>query len=362
MSAAHLFSGSYRPGEVAFLLAPTALPDTPVAAKEKLMQQGLHYGRLLSHETAPAADYVRLFHQGLADTRTRLAGDAKSLARRIADRKRHAVTLVSLARAGTPFGVLLKHLLAQYHGIEAAHYSISLLKGVGIDHHALRFITGRHPADSIVFVDGWTGKGGVARELYRSLRRFNANSAVPVPGDLYVIADLCGYAAFAATSDDYLIPSCILNATVSGLVSRSIFPDDTVSGRFHGCVYYSALEPHDLSRYFVDTLLAEADRLPQQPAAISARPDPRPLRATARRFLSRLRLRYRVADGDLVKPGIGEATRALLRRQARLLLLRNPEDDAVRHLRWLADAKAVAIEANPAMPYRAAALITEHQP
>ena len=56
----------------------------------------------------------------------------------------------------------------------------------------------------------------------------------------------------AATTDDYAMPSGILNATVSGLTSRSILnaaigPDD-----FHGCVFYAGFAPHDHSRWFLD--------------------------------------------------------------------------------------------------------------
>ncbi|MCX7101077.1 MAG: tellurite-like stress resistance cysteine protease StiP, partial [Methylobacter sp.] len=79
---------------------------------------------------------------------------------------------------------------------------------------------------------------------------------ISIPADLYVLTDLSGSAAVAASSEDYLIPSCILNATVSGLVSRSIYdPDTTAATDFHGCVYYREFEQHDLSRYFIDTIL-----------------------------------------------------------------------------------------------------------
>jgi hypothetical protein len=363
MTAIHTFSGSYRPSEVAFLLTPMALPDTPIAAKEKLIQTGTHYARLLHHETAPAADYVRLFYQGLADNRTRLARDLWLLSRQIADRQQKSVTLVSLARAGTPFGVLLKHLLARYHGIEAAHYSVSLLKGIGIDDNALRFIATHHPPESLVFIDGWTGKGNVARQLYESLQLFNTgNGAKTVPDDLYVIADLCGYATCAATFEDYLIPSCILNATVSGLVSRSIFPENTSNGLFHGCLYYTDLQPYDLSRYFIDTLLIEIEHLSDRSKSPPLKPlDRLQMQAIATQFLEWIRPRYDASHNDFVKPGIGETTRAMLRRQIRLLLLRNPEHTAVRHLRWLAADKAIPIEMNSAMPYLAAAIIKEHK-
>jgi hypothetical protein len=57
-----------------------------------------------------------------------------------------------------------------------------------------------------------------------------------------------------------------------------------------------------------------------------------------------------------VKPGIGEATRALLRRVPERLLLRQ-DDDEVRHLRWLAERSRVPVTIDTDLPYRAAVII-----
>ena len=77
-----------------------------------------------------------------------------------------------------------------------------------------------------MFVDGWTGKGVIAAELRRAVTSFKRGHGAELDPGLYAVADLCGAAAFAATSDDYLIPSSVLGATISGLVSRSILNDD----------------------------------------------------------------------------------------------------------------------------------------
>ena len=60
---------------------------------------------------------------------------------------------------------------------------------------------------------------------------------------------------------------------------------------------------------------------------------------------------------QLIKPGIGEATRVLLRREAQLLLLQDNDCEATRHLRWLAETKTVPVTVIKDLPYRAAALI-----
>jgi hypothetical protein len=357
------FTGSYSADDVEFLLTPIEMEDTPVAAKEALIQSGSrHYSEMLTHEALPSDAYLQLFHDALALNGRRMAGHLLALADRIAGRRKGRLTLVSLARAGTPVGVLLKHVLQRYFGREAAHYSISILRDKGIDRNALRHILRRHPHESLVFVDGWTGKGVIASELAASLEDFAASDGIRIPADLFVLADLSGSAAVAASSEDYLIPSCVLNSTVSGLVSRSIWRqgigDPTA---FHGCVYYKAFEPHDLSRFFVEAMLEYAEQVYRKfgMPAPENQYDTERLKAVSRDFLKAVAQQYRIRHYNYIKPGIGEATRVLLRREAGRLLLRNSASEATRHLLWLAESKSVPIEVRPDLPYRAAALIKE---
>ena len=53
--------------------------------------------------------------------------------------------------------------------------------------------------------------------------------------------------------EDFLIPSACLNATVSGLISRTVLNDTYIGPNdFHGFKYYKELEQEDLSNFFVD--------------------------------------------------------------------------------------------------------------
>lgn len=352
-------SGSYAPDDVRFLLTEVAIADTPVADKETLIQSGRkHYSEMLTHEAPPAADYVALFHAAMTANRTRVAADVLTLAERIVATRPDGITLVSLARAGTPVGVLLKRVLQRDYRIDAMHYSVSILRDLGLDANALRYIIARHAPETLVFIDGWTGKGVIARQLEDSLARFAGSDGVAIAAELYVLADLSGAAAVAASTDDYLIPSCILNATVSGLISRSIYhPSLLGDSDFHGCVYYHHLKPYDLSRYFVEHIIAASDRL--QPGAASDAADRAARQHHAQTGLRQLTERYRVGHPHYLKPGIGEATRVLLRREARLLLLRDADAAATQHLRWLAQSKAVPIEICATLPYHAVAFIKE---
>ncbi len=75
--------------------------------------------------------------------------------------------------------------------------------------------------------------------------------------------------------------------------------------------------------------------------------------------MAHVRERFGTTDSNLIKPGIGEATRVLLRRRPRHLLLRNPALPEVAHLRLLAREKRVRVTVEPDLPYLAAALIQE---
>ena len=81
------------------------------------------------------------------------------------------------------------------------------------------------------------------------------------------------------------------------------------------------------------------------------------LRSVSAAFMTETQSRWRIADPLRIKPGISESTRALLRRVPDRLILRDLDDADVRHLVHLARRREVAIELEPAMPYRAATII-----
>ncbi|MCI0377938.1 MAG: cysteine protease StiP family protein [Gemmataceae bacterium] len=382
-----MFSGSYDSEDVVFLLKPARIKPTPVAEKERLIQSGQrHYSAMISAEGLPSPLYLRVFHEALERVQERFARHLLTLARLISEaRPAGAITLVSLARAGTPIGAIAGRILRRLLVRKAMHYSISIIRDRGIDEVALSFILGHHPADSIAFVDGWTGKGVIARELRKSITAFNEKNTSPTrergniiptrergntiptreheidPG-LFAVADLCGAAKAAATNEDYLIPSSVLGCTISGLISRSVLNEQVVGrGDMHACLFYEQFEPHDLSRWFVDRMYEEAARIreiEQTVPGISAAQQAE-WRVLSTTFLQDMQKRFNIRDLNHVKPGIGEATRVLLRRVPDRLLLRDPNAPDVAHLRVLAQEKNVPTLVDPSLPYRAAALIEE---
>ena len=359
-----MFSGSYDPDDVIFLLKRVRLQPTPLEEKERFIQSGRkHYSEMISAEKLPSPLYLRIFHEALARQKARFARHLVGLAALLARSRPGPITLVSLARAGTPVGVLLVRILRQMFDRAAVHYSISIIRDRGIDEVALRYIMDRHPVESIAFVDGWTGKGVIARELIKSVETFNERQGTDLGSDLFAVADLCGAASQAATAEDYLIPSSVLGCTISGLVSRSILNDAVIEpGDFHGCLYHEEFAPHDLSRWFADLMFAETLKWKGEEVQSVTEAEREELRKRSAEFVREAQLRFGVNDVNHIKPGIGEATRVLLRRLPDRLVLRDPSHPDVAHLLVLASEKNVPIECDATLPYQAVALIREVGP
>ncbi|MEO7692239.1 MAG: cysteine protease StiP family protein [Sphingomonas sp.] len=348
-----LFSGSYEPDDVTILLKPTAIAPVAIDEKERLIQSGArHYSEMLSAEKLPDQRYMALYREALARNAGRLKADIETLAQAIAARletERECV-LISLARAGTPIGVLLKRALSRL-GVAAHHYSISIIRDRGIDRNALRFIAARHGTRTSLFVDGWTGKGTIKGELTRSL----AKDDLGFSPYLAVVADPAGCADLAATTEDYLIPSGLLNGIVSGLISRSVLRDDLVGpDDFHACLYQVEHTGHDLTRHFVsDIELADAVSV-GAPWTLESAAETRP-RCLA--LVERLMSDFDIRDVNRIKPGIAEATRAILRRVPHLVLVRERADPEIQHLLHLARQADVPVREHDLHFYRAATVI-----
>lgn len=348
------FSGSYSPDDVIFLLKPSRIEPTAIAEKEAMIQSGeRHYSEMLSAENVPDQRYLELYEAALASNAARLRHDVERLARAIAQRPQTAQSCVilSLARAGTPIGILLKRALVRL-GVETWHYSISIIRGRGIDENALAYVAARHGTDNAVFVDGWTGKGAIRGELDRSLE---GSAFAPF---LAVVADPAGRADLAATFDDYVIPSGLLNGIVSGLVSRTVLNDTLVGpGDFHACASMPEHAPSDVSRAFVEAIEAAG---PWHGASSSwSAEEARQVRREADATMALIEAEYAVRDRNRIKPGIAEATRAILRRVPDRILVGSRSDPDVAHILLLANQAGVPVIEKDLRTYRAITIIRD---
>lgn len=333
------FSGSYLPGDVEFLLKPVEIDMTPVDQKEQLIQSGArHYSEMLSQEPEPTRWHLDLFARALDQGAGRLAKEVAMLANALVKQFGDTpIVLASLVRAGVPLGVMLQQALRAM-GRESYHYGISIIRDRGIDNAALAIIEARHGTDGMVFVDGWTGKGAITGELIRSLKQ---RPGYPAQPRLVVLADPCGRAWMSASDDDWLIPFGIMGAPVSGLISRSLWSEDGL----HGCVLCDHLAQFDCSQQLVETV-AEYTRTLDISTLPACPQDPQhqqQLVAQSEAVIARLAARYQVNSINRIKPGIAEATRAVLRRVPDQVLVRSVDDPDVALLVYLAQQKGLSI-------------------
>lgn len=356
--------GSYAPDEVTWLLKDLSHVDLErdVADREARIQSGTaHYAESLPIEYQPDLAYRELFDKTLAATAPRLAHAVGTVTELLIAERGTDLTLVSLARAGTPIGILIRRWARQHHGLELPHYAVSIVRDRGIDSAALDYITARHDPQSVVFVDGWTGKGAIARELCAALKEYRAAGGAELSDDLAVLADPGHCVRTYGTRDDFLIASACLNSTVSGLVSRTVLNDSLIGpGEFHGAKFYAHLTSEDVSARMLDTVTAEFDVRAE--AVASARDiltsDRTPTWA-GWESVERIRAHYGISSVNFVKPGVGETTRVLLRRVPWKVLVRDVTADEHAHIRMLAAARGVPVEEVPDLAYSCMGLIKD---
>ncbi len=369
-------SGSYLASDVTVLLDivdKNAVADVPVSQKEALIQSGQrHYSDMLTLEHAPTAMHEQLYQQALAQGTTRTATDIGNLAYTLHHIFQQTVSterplvLVSLVRAGLPVGVLLQRALTDIdssYALPSVHYGISIIRDRGLDSVALQMILDAHPNSAIVFVDGWTGKGAIYQELSRSLDVFSnpnhpnfANifhqGADVIP--LLTLADPAGVAWLAASEEDWLIPSGLLNSTVSGLISRSLYTSPQ-SG-LHRSVFYDNLVQVDHSLAFIDHIDTARRALSTPLQYLQTFKQPRYQTAA---LIDTLAAEYDISNRNRIKPTIAEATRAILRRDPERILLAtadHPDTVLLRHLCSERDIK-IDVVGNKILPYQAITLI-----
>ena len=151
---------SYREEDVILLLKDITGMVEPQSTKERerLIQAGRHYCEMLPIEYVPSEKYMEAYREALRNYAKPVALAVGKLAEKIIAERGKNVVLVSLARAGIPIGILLKHYIAKRWNVDVMHYSISIIRGRGIDGNAMKYLLCHHTAKDLLFVDGWIGK------------------------------------------------------------------------------------------------------------------------------------------------------------------------------------------------------------
>lgn len=356
-----LVKTSYTSDDVIILLKDISGIITPIPTeeREKLNQSGTHYSEMLPLEYKPTEKYMEIYNEALQNLSYKTANATAILADKLYERYGKDLVLVSLARAGTPIGILLKRFIKYKYHISVPHYSISIIRGKGIDVNAMDYIVNIHGSYGLQFVDGWIGKGainGVLSEACEKLRAKDSkysklDSTLAVLSDPAFITDLCG------THEDFLIPSACLNSTVSGLISRTFLRNDVIGPNdFHGAVYYGELELEDKSNEFIDTVSSYFEEIDYNyffKTTIAV-----PKGTTGMDEVKLIGKYFGITDVSKIKPGVGETTRVLLRRVPYCVLIRDfGEIDKFPHIKRLCEEKNIPIIEFPMQMYNVCGII-----
>ncbi|MER5433408.1 phosphoribosyltransferase [Streptomyces sp. NPDC002588] len=355
---------SYPPEEVGWLLQDLSdvTLEAPTEEREEAIQSGgAHYAESLPVEYQPSEQYQELFQVALDASAARIAQAVGVVTETVIAERSPRPVLVSLARAGTPVGVLMRRWAQYRHGLDLPHYAVSIVRGRGIDANALRWLAAHHDPRDVVFVDGWTGKGAITRELAAAIEEFEAaGGAAGFDAEIAVLADPGSCVRTYGTREDFLIPSACLNSTVSGLISRTVLRADLVGpDDFHGAKFYRELAGSDVSVAFLDAVAARFGEVTEtvDGAVKELLASDRTPTWEGWAAVERISEEYGIHDVNLVKPGVGETTRVLLRRVPWKILARAGAGADLEHVRLLAEQRGVPVEEVGDLPYTCVGLI-----
>lgn len=342
-----LVQTSYSKDDVIILLQDVEgkVPILDTLEREKLNQSGVHYSEMLPLEYKPTAEYMKIYEESLQLLSSETANAVELLSEKLIKVKGKDLVIVSLARAGTPVGILVKRYIKYRWNIDVPHYSISIIRGKGIDIAAMNYIVNKHGVKGIQFLDGWVGKGAINKvlseacvELENSDEKFRGiDSTLAVLSDPASVTDMYG------TRQDFLIPSACLNATVSGLVSRTVKLKTMTDSEYHGAVYYGDYISEDRSIEFLDTVCKyfTKDVVNNFKPSIAEQDE----NFKGIDEVHQIGLIYGVKDVNKIKPGVGETTRVLLRRVPDRVLIRKDADNKyLKHIIRLSEEKHIPIE------------------
>lgn len=358
MDNINLVKHSYK-GDCIFLLKDLTdkIKEITIQEKEELIRSGVSYSEMISKESIPSEEIKNIFINMLNRDKNLIAYYVAKISEIIYRQKGNSLVIVSLARAGTPYGILIRRYLKLKYKLDIPHYSISIIRGKGIDANALKYILTKHSEGNIQFVDGWTGKGSITKELNKSIDSFNIENKTNIDSSLAVISDPAKLCKVCGTREDFGIATCCLNSTVSGLISRTIHNEKYIGkDDFHGAKTLYYLKDEDYSQYFIDEISNEFQKISISYEDLVLETEDKEY---SMKIVNKIRELYDVNNINNIKLSVGESARVLLRRDARFVLVRNKRDKNVEHILKLAEEKGVKIIEYTDSDYNCISIINE---
>ena len=345
---------TYSKDDVIFLLKDISnlIKEEGNEVRERKIQSGTHYSEMIPIEYNVSEKYLNLYYEKLETTKEKLAFAVGVMSEKIIKKNGCDVVLVSLAWAGIPIGILAKRYIKEKYNINLPHYSISIIRDRGMDLNAIDYILKNHPNSKIQFIDGWTGKGTICKELDKACKDLEKRYNKKIDSTLAVLADPAGYSGIYGVREDFLIPSACLNSTVSGLISRTVLRDDIIGkDDFHGAKYYKHLKEDDESIKYINTICSCFKNQYENIDKELENWEEDIITKVADEDVHIIKEKYDIEDVNFIKPGVGETTRVLLRRIPYKILVKNKNDKNLDHIFILANEKNVEIEEVPLKGY-----------
>lgn len=336
----------------------TDLSDASVEETREKRERGIqlgtsHYSETLLRETLPTETYSIIFEQAIRREGKQVAQLVANCAKKLWDKYGGRFVLVSLARAGTPAGVLVKRYIQQAWGASIPHYTVSIIRDRGLDENAIHTIVEAHPDLPLQFLDGWTGKGTITRELQKACNFWNERYTPAISSDLAVLADPGRCASVSGTERDVLLPHACLNATVTGLLSRTIWNEKFLEPNdYHGVKVYQEWQKYDVTNGYIQEIANWFSAVQPQ---VTDQVDKMSFKGEY--VVNKLQKEWGLPTAHFIKPGIGETTRVLLRRVPWKVLVNNASSPQVQHILQLAKEKQVDVIETDTGHYAAVGLI-----
>ena len=333
------------------------IQEITIQEKEELIRSGVSYSEMISKESIPSEDIKNIFLNILNRDKRLIAYYVAKISEIIYRQKGNNLVIVSLARAGTPYGILIKRYLKLKYKVDIPHYSISIIRGKGIDANALKYILAENKKADIQFVDGWTGKGSITKELNKSIDIFNNENKTNIDNSLAVISDPAKLCKVCGTREDFGIATCCLNSTVSGLISRTIHNEKYIGkDEFHGAKTLYYLKDEDYSQYFIDEINNEFNKINIDYKNLVLEIEDKEY---SMKIVNKIRELYDVNNINNIKLSVGESARVLLRRDPRVVLVKNKSDKNIEHILKLAEEKGVKVIEYKDSDYNCISIINE---
>ena len=346
--------GTYPDSWVTFLLKDLTgkVKFISTIEREMLSQSSQNFASYITAEAMPDSEMQSIYDKVLNSNKQLIADSVGNLVNNLVNSYGDFIA-VSLLRAGTPAGILVRLYAKEILNLDIPHYSVSIVSKFGLDHNAINYIQKLHPDKKIVFIDGWTGKGFIQKELSDAVKKYNSQAILKgyktLEPTLATIYDPAGCSNYCGLNKDILMPTALMNCTLTGLLSRSILDTELVGPNdFHGVNVHLEMKDHDQSLQFIESIV---ERFREVELIPNAEPH-----YEGRNFCQELMLKYNISNPDLVKASTSEATKALLLKENCKVLLLDVNAQQVESCVTLANRKNIPIEYIQ-MPYNAIVLL-----